>query len=118
MKTLNRVRRLWKSCKFSLARQSLARFGDNPFERLTILASSNPPPWKRLINTTLPTNERIDLIMSIFSDPDEVGVFEYLSGDHVQRTSNLEYNDLVRLVDHLDEVRHCVVLPYPLLKPA
>ena len=29
-------------------------------------------------------NERADLIMSIFSDHDEVGVLKYLSGDDAQ----------------------------------
>ena len=44
----------------------------------------NPPAWKRLISDTLSTDERIPLIKSIFSDRDEVVVFEYLSGDDAQ----------------------------------
>jgi len=45
---------------------------------------SNPPAWKRLISPTISTEERIDLITSIFSDCDEVEVFEYLSGKDAQ----------------------------------
>ena len=117
MNTLDRVRRLWKSCKLSLARRFLAYSGNHPPGRLTVLISSNPPPWKRLISPTLSTNERADLIMSIFSDPDEAEVFEYLSGERMQHVSDLEVKDLVRLVDYLDEVRHRVAPPYSLLKP-
>ena len=40
--------------------------------------------WKRLIDHTLPTNERIQLIITIFSDRDEVEMFKYLSGDNAQ----------------------------------
>ncbi|KAF9646886.1 kinase-like protein [Thelephora ganbajun] len=43
------------------------------------LLACNPPAWKKLIGHTLPTDERISLITSIFSDHDEVGVLEYLS---------------------------------------
>ena len=46
--------------------------------------SSDPPLWKRLIDPRLPTNERIQLIETIFSDRDEVEVFKYLSGNDVQ----------------------------------
>ena len=44
----------------------------------------NPPAWKRLISPKASTNERIDLIKSLFSDPDEVEVSKYLSGDDAQ----------------------------------
>ena len=37
-----------------------------------------------MISPTLPAHERINLITSAFSDPDEFGVFEYLSGDDAQ----------------------------------
>ena len=45
---------------------------------------SSFPLWKRLINPGLSTNERIPLILSIFSDRDEVEVFENLSGSDAQ----------------------------------
>ena len=48
------------------------------------VASSDPPAWKRLIDPGLSANERLDLINSIFSDHDELEVFEYLSGDDAQ----------------------------------
>jgi len=51
---------------------------------LTVLTHSNPPPWKRLIDPTLSTDKRIDLIKSIFSDRDEVEVFKNLSREDSQ----------------------------------
>lgn len=45
---------------------------------------SNPPAWKLLIADTLPPNERIPLITSIFSDRDELDVFKYLPTDDAQ----------------------------------
>ena len=39
----------------------------------------NPPAWKRLISPTVSADERIYLIKSIFSDREEIVVFEYLS---------------------------------------
>ena len=65
----------------------------NPPLSLTLLVSSTPPGWKRLINPTLPVDERIPLITSIFSDTDGVEVFKYLSG-----------NDAQTFVDVVDEV--------------
>ena len=62
--------------------------------------SSNPPPWKRLIDPQLPTNERIQLIKSVFSDRDEVEVFKYLSG-----------NDVQAFVDVIDEASVRTLLP-------
>ena len=59
---------------------------------------SSPPAWKRLISPTISTEERIDLIKSIFSDCDEVEVLEYLSG-----------NDSKALVDVMDEAS--ILLP-------
>jgi hypothetical protein len=64
------------------------------------LISSDPPSWKRLVDPTLSTKERIPLIRSIFSDPDEVGVLECLSGDDAQM-----------FVDVIDEVNICISLP-------
>ena len=46
--------------------------------------SSNPPLWKRLINPQLPTNDRIRLIETIFTDRDEAEVLKYLSENDVQ----------------------------------
>ena len=63
-------------------------------------ASSNPPAWKRLINPALPTNERLDLIKSIFSDHDELEVFDYLSG-----------NDAQAFVDVIDEASARILPP-------
>ena len=60
----------------------------------------NPPPWKRLINPTVPTDERIDLIKSIFSDRDEVEAFHYLSGGDAQA-----------FVDTIDEASVRIRLP-------
>ena len=53
----------------------------------------NPPAWKRLISPTVSTEERADLIKFIFSDRDEVEVFNYLSGGDAQA-----------FVDTIDEV--------------
>ena len=53
-----------------------------------------------MISDTLSTDERIPLIKSIFSDRDEVAVFEYLSGDDAQG-----------FVDVIDEVSSHVFLP-------
>ena len=65
-----------------------------------VLIPSNPPAWKRLISPSLSANERIDLITSIFSDRDEVEVFEYLSGSDAQA-----------FVDVMDEASVCILLP-------
>ena len=61
---------------------------------------SNPPAWERLIGPNTSTEVRIDLIMSIFSDRDEVEVFDYLSR-----------NDAQAFVDVVDEVSVCIFLP-------
>ena len=60
----------------------------------------NPPAWKKLISDTISTDERIPLIRSIFSDCEEVVVFEYLSGDDAQG-----------FVDVIDEVGVHILLP-------
>jgi len=65
----------------------------DPPSSLTLLMFSAPPAWKRLISPTLPTNERIQLIISIFSCHDEADVFKYPSG-----------NDAQAFVDVVDEV--------------
>ena len=79
MATLTRARKLQKSCKrFSIC-QFLIHSSDRPSGSLTIPSCRNPPVWKRLISDTLSTDERIPLIKYIFSDRDEVVVFEYLS---------------------------------------
>lgn len=55
---------------------------------------SDPPAWKQLISYPLPTQERIPLIASIFSDHIESKVVGYLSGDDAQT-----------FVDMVDEVK-------------
>ena len=49
-----------------------------------LLACSDLPAWKRLINSTLPNHERIPLIVTIFSDRNEVELVGYLCGDDAQ----------------------------------
>jgi len=61
---------------------------------------SNPVAWKQLISPNTAANERVDLMKSIFSDRDEVEVFEYLSGDDAQA-----------FVDVIDEVSIRSLLP-------
>jgi len=48
------------------------------------LTHSDLPAWKRLINSTLPTPECISLIVSIFSDRNEVEIVGHLCGDDAQ----------------------------------
>ena len=62
--------------------------------------SSEPPPWKQLIDPTLPTNERVRLVKSIFSDRYEVEMLKHLSG-----------NDAQAFVDVIYEASICVLLP-------
>ena len=45
---------------------------------------SDPPAWEQLISHTLSTHERISLIVSIFSDRNQVKVVEGISGDDAQ----------------------------------
>ena len=61
---------------------------------------SNPPAWKRLINPTVSTDERVNLIDSIFSDHDEIAVLEYISRDDAQA-----------FVDVIDKVSARALLP-------
>ena len=61
---------------------------------------SEPPPWRQLIDPTLPTNERVRLVTSIFSDRHEVEVLKYLSG-----------NDAQAFVDVIHEASICILLP-------
>jgi hypothetical protein len=56
--------------------------------------------FERLINNTLSTRDRISLIISIFSDPNEVEVIGHLSGDDAQA-----------FIDVIDEVRSCILQP-------
>jgi hypothetical protein len=53
-------------------------------ELIIFITYSDPPSWKQLINDSLSMNERISLMMSIFSDHDEVEVVGRLSGEHAQ----------------------------------
>ena len=59
------------------------RFTFSPTFSLTV-DPVKPPAWKRLINPTLTPDERISLIMAIFSDPKEVEMVRNLSGDDAQ----------------------------------
>ena len=62
--------------------------------------SSDPPTWKRLIDPTLPTDKRIQLIITIYSDSDEAGALKYLAG-----------NDAQGFIDVIDEASICILLP-------
>lgn len=62
--------------------------------------SSNPPAWKRLISSALSTNERIDLIVSMFSDRYEVEAFKYLSGNDAQAFVDVIYEVGARILRH------------------
>ncbi|KAF9645415.1 kinase-like protein [Thelephora ganbajun] len=62
-------------------------------EALQILLTPDIPTWKRLITQALPTDERISLITTIFSDDDQVKMVENLIG-----------NDAQTFVDAIDEV--------------
>jgi hypothetical protein len=45
---------------------------------------SDPPAWEWLTSYTFSTQERISLIVSIFSDRNQIKVVEGLSGDDAQ----------------------------------
>lgn len=62
-----------------------------PSVDLTTSVCSDPPGWKQLITCTLPMNERIPLMTSTFSDPDDDDVFEYLSKDDSQALIDVIY---------------------------
>ena len=53
-------------------------------ELIIFITYSNPPSWKQLINDSLSVNERISLMVSVFSDHDEVEVVGRLSGEDAQ----------------------------------
>ena len=50
----------------------------------SFLAHSSPPLWKQLVNSTLAAHNRIPLIVTIFSDRDEVEIVGHLRGDDAQ----------------------------------
>lgn len=52
---------------------------------------SNPPAWKKLITCSSTVGEHITLVESIFSDHDEVEVFDYLHKDDAQALINIIY---------------------------
>ena len=79
MAILTRARKLQKFHKRLSICQFLIHSSDRPSENLTVPSCRNPPAWKRLISDTLSADERVHLIKFIFSDRDEVVVFEYLS---------------------------------------
>ena len=45
---------------------------------------SSTPAWKRLIDSSLDSSERISLITDIFSDHDETEIVKRLRGDDAQ----------------------------------
>ena len=100
MKTLPCVRELQTSYKSSSTRQFLIHPSYYPSVSLTSPSYSNPPAWKQLISSTLSTDERINFVISIFSDCDEIEIFEYLSE-----------NDTQAFVDVLDEAS--IYIPSP-----
>ena len=53
----------------------------------------SPPPWKQLIDHSLSMDERISLLTSTVTNPDEVEIMERLCG-----------NDAQALIDVIDEV--------------
>ena len=53
-------------------------------ELIIFITYSDPPSWKQLVDDSLSVNERISLMVSIFSDHDEVEVVGRLSGDDAQ----------------------------------
>ena len=57
-----------------------------------------------MINPTLPTDERVRLMMSIFSDRDEVEVFRYLSGSDAQAFVDVIDKVSVRILSPLENV--------------
>ena len=50
----------------------------------TLDFAGGPPAWKRLISDALTTEERVSLIVEIFSDHDQVETVRNLSGDDAQ----------------------------------
>ena len=54
------------------------------------------PAWERLISQALPTDKRISLITSIFSDSSEIDTVNHLHGDDAQA-----------FIDVIDEVLFC-----------
>jgi hypothetical protein len=84
--TLVYARTFQKSCKSS-PRQFFTHFGKCSSVDCVLVCSdprSDPPAWERLISHTLSTHERISLIVSIFSDRNEIEMVGHLSGDDAQ----------------------------------
>ncbi|KAF9644753.1 kinase-like protein [Thelephora ganbajun] len=69
-------------------------------EVLKELFACNLPAWKRLIGHTLSTEGRVRLMASIFSDRNEVEVFEHLSKDDAQAFVNV----VDEVLDNLDSL--------------
>ena len=98
--TLACARKFQKFCKSFSPRRSPAHLDDHTFVNLTGSSCSEIPAWKRLISGALTTNEQISLIMTIFSDSDQVEIIRNLSGDDAQI-----------FVDTVDEVSSCTFSP-------
>jgi hypothetical protein len=62
---------------------------------------SDPPGWKHLINSPLPTHELTPLITAIFSNSDEIDVIKRLDGDDAQSFVNTIYEACPRTLLHL-----------------
>jgi len=79
--TLTCARKFQKSCRFSPGRSPVNSSG-RPF--INTLTYSAIPAWKRLTCPNLSANERIDLIMTIFSDRDEAEASKYFFSNDAQ----------------------------------
>ena len=72
-----------KSCRFSSTGWFLIHSCDRLSVVLILPLFSNSAR-KKSIAPTLPPNERVDLVVCTFSDPDELGMLEYLVGNDAQ----------------------------------
>ena len=73
---------------------------------------SEVPPWKRLISGALTTNERTSLIMTIFSDSNQVEIIKHLSGDDAQTFVDT-VDDVSSRTFSLPRSWHSLRLPHP-----
>ena len=68
------------------------------------LVCSEDPTWKKLISYPLSVHERISLLISIFSDHDEVEVVGRLSGEDAQTFVDLIAEVGTSTLSHLGRV--------------
>ena len=66
---------------------------DLPIRKIDCSQPGNSPWWERLIDPTISTTERVNLLTAIFSDRDEANEFKSISGDDAQA-----------FIDTIDEV--------------